>query len=64
MKADIPNDCMPMLLLKIREENLNMMKSGWKQVGWLILLWSSGVISLTILASIIRLFMTMAGLKS
>lgn len=64
MKADMPNDCISMLLLKIREENLNMMKSGWKQVGWLILLWSSGVISLTILASIIRLFMTMAGLKS
>ncbi|MHC5225051.1 DUF2474 domain-containing protein [Ignatzschineria sp. LJL83] len=41
-----------------------MMKSGWKQLGWLILLWSSGVISLTILASIIRVFMTMAGLKS
>lgn len=35
-----------------------------KQFGWMILLWCGGVVSLFILAYIIRIFMTMAGLKS
>ena len=38
--------------------------SGLKNLGWLVLLWCGGVGSLFILAYIIRIFMTMAGLKS
>ncbi len=35
-----------------------------KQMGWLVLLWAGGVLSLFVLAYIIRIVMTMAGLKS
>lgn len=35
-----------------------------KQLGWMVGLWAGGVTSLFILAYIIRIFMTMAGLKS
>lgn len=35
-----------------------------KQLGWMVGLWAGGVASLFILAYIIRIFMTMAGLKS
>ncbi len=38
--------------------------SRLKNLGWLVLLWCGGVTSLFILAYIIRIFMTMAGLKS
>lgn len=35
-----------------------------KQMGWLVLLWTGGMLSLFVLAYIIRIVMTMAGLKS
>lgn len=35
-----------------------------KQLGWMVALWLGGVTSLFIIAYIIRIIMTMAGLKS
>ncbi len=38
--------------------------SKLKQFGWLVLLWCGGVVSLFVIAAVIRFFMTLAGLKS
>ncbi|MCE9940435.1 DUF2474 domain-containing protein [Serratia liquefaciens] len=36
----------------------------WKRVGWLVIIWSASVLGLFLVASMFRLLMTAAGMKS
>ena len=37
--------------------------SWWRRIGWLLLLWAAGVVTVGLVALLIRVFMTAAGLK-
>ncbi|VEI69098.1 Protein of uncharacterised function (DUF2474) [Serratia rubidaea] len=36
----------------------------WKRVGWLVIIWSASVLGLFVVATIFRMLMTAAGMKS
>ncbi|CAH5291765.1 DUF2474 domain-containing protein [Serratia marcescens] len=36
----------------------------WKRIGWLGIIWSASVLGLFVVASLFRLLMTAAGMKS
>ena len=36
----------------------------WKRIGWLLTIWAGSVFVLFIFASLLRMFMTAAGMKS
>jgi len=36
----------------------------WKRIGWLVTIWAGSVFVLFIFASLLRMFMTAAGMKS
>ncbi|SUI57303.1 Protein of uncharacterised function (DUF2474) [Serratia marcescens] len=36
----------------------------WKRIGWLVIIWSASVLGLFVVASLFRLLMTAAGMKS
>ncbi|CAI1540692.1 DUF2474 domain-containing protein [Serratia marcescens] len=36
----------------------------WKCIGWLVIIWSASVLGLFVVASLFRLLMTAAGMKS
>lgn len=36
----------------------------WKRIGWLVTIWVGSVFALFIVASLLRMFMTAAGMKS
>ncbi|WP_312423912.1 DUF2474 domain-containing protein [Serratia sp. (in: enterobacteria)] len=36
----------------------------WKRIGWLVIIWSASVLGLFVVASLLRLLMTAAGMKS
>ncbi|MGO4682325.1 DUF2474 domain-containing protein [Hyphomicrobium sp. 2TAF46] len=40
-------------------------KPSWlRRIGWLVLLWAAGVATVGVVAIVIRIFMTAAGLKT
>ncbi|EIK93659.1 hypothetical protein PMM47T1_26053 [Pseudomonas sp. M47T1] len=36
----------------------------WKRVGWLLVIWAGSIVALGIVAELLRMFMTAAGMKS
>jgi hypothetical protein len=36
----------------------------WQRLGWLVIIWSASVLGLFVVASLFRLLMGMAGMKS
>ncbi len=36
----------------------------WKRIGWLVVIWAGSVFALFIVASLLRMFMTAAGMKT
>ncbi len=36
----------------------------WKRMGWLVAIWGCSVVGLAVVAELLRLFMTAAGMKS
>lgn len=39
-------------------------KPLWQRLGWLAIIWTSSVLALLVVASVLRLFMAAAGMKS
>ncbi|NBB13322.1 DUF2474 domain-containing protein [Pseudomonas sp. SLFW] len=39
-------------------------KPLWQRVGWLVVIWSGSVLALFIVATLLRMFMTAAGMKT
>jgi len=51
--------------LSLRSAGTEIEKSSWlRRIGWLVLLWAAGVATVGIVAVVIRIFMTAAGLKT
>jgi hypothetical protein len=36
----------------------------WKRLGWLVVIWTGSVLALFIVATLLRMFMTAAGMKT
>jgi len=47
-----------------REEDPARKSPLWKRIGWLVTIWAGSVFVLFIFASLLRMFMTAAGMKS
>jgi hypothetical protein len=39
-------------------------KPLWQRIGWLVIIWAGSVFALFIVASLLRMFMTAAGMKT
>ncbi|CAI0763405.1 MULTISPECIES: DUF2474 domain-containing protein [Serratia] len=48
----------------MQRENTPAPAPWWKRVGWLAIIWSASVLGLFAVASLFRLLMTAAGMKS
>ncbi|CAI2439150.1 Protein of uncharacterised function (DUF2474) [Serratia ficaria] len=48
----------------MQRENTPVPAPWWKRVGWLAIIWSASVLGLFAVASLFRLLMTAAGMKS
>jgi hypothetical protein len=48
----------------MQRENTPAPAPWWKRVGWLAIIWSASVLGLFVVASLFRLLMTAAGMKS
>jgi len=46
------------------DEDGALKKPLWQRLGWLVVIWSGSVLALFIVASLLRMFMTAAGMKS
>jgi hypothetical protein len=47
-----------------REEESDEKKPLWQRIGWLLIIWAGSVFALFIVASLLRMFMTAAGMKT
>lgn len=51
--------------LSLRPDGTGIEKPSWlRRIGWLVLLWAAGVATVGVVAIVIRIFMTAAGLKT
>jgi hypothetical protein len=48
----------------VHEEDPAQKKPLWQRLGWLVVIWAGSVFALFIVASLLRMFMTAAGMKS
>ncbi|WP_282369698.1 DUF2474 domain-containing protein [Pseudomonas sp. PS02290] len=39
-------------------------KPLWQRIGWLVVIWTGSVLALFVVAMLLRMFMTAAGMKS
>ncbi|TDV43877.1 uncharacterized protein DUF2474 [Pseudomonas graminis] len=39
-------------------------KPLWQRIGWLLIIWTGSVLALFVVAMLLRMFMTAAGMKS
>jgi hypothetical protein len=39
-------------------------KPLWQRIGWLVIIWTGSVLALFVVAMLLRMFMTAAGMKS
>lgn len=39
-------------------------KPLWQRIGWLLIIWTGSVLALLVVAMLLRMFMTAAGMKS
>jgi len=46
------------------EEDPALKQPLWKRIGWLIVIWGGSVFALFIVATLLRMFMTAAGMKT
>ncbi|MFK3799698.1 MULTISPECIES: DUF2474 domain-containing protein [unclassified Pseudomonas] len=46
------------------EDDVALKKPLWQRLGWLLVIWSGSVLALFIVASLLRMFMTAAGMKT
>ncbi|SER58494.1 Protein of unknown function [Pseudomonas sp. NFACC02] len=46
------------------DEDPAQKKPLWQRIGWLVVIWCGSVFALFIVASLLRMFMTAAGMKS
>ncbi|MGH8417561.1 MAG: DUF2474 domain-containing protein [Pseudomonas sp.] len=47
-----------------REEDPAQNKPLWQRLGWLVIIWTGSVLALFVVASLLRMFMTAAGMKT
>lgn len=45
-------------------EEITQKPNWWRRIGWLIIIWVASVAALGVVALLLRLFMTAAGMKS
>ncbi|MDH0748052.1 DUF2474 domain-containing protein [Pseudomonas sp. GD03842] len=48
----------------VREDDGSAKKPLWQRLGWLVVIWSGSVLALFVVASLLRMFMTAAGMKT
>jgi hypothetical protein len=46
------------------EEDPALKHPLWKRIGWLVVIWGGSVFALFIVATLLRMFMTAAGMKT
>jgi hypothetical protein len=46
------------------DEDPAQKKPLWQRLGWLVVIWAGSVLALFIVASLLRMFMTAAGMKT
>lgn len=47
-----------------READPAQGKPLWQRIGWLVIIWTGSVLALFVVAMLLRMFMTAAGMKS
>jgi len=48
----------------LSEDDAAVKKPLWQRIGWLVVIWSGSVLVLFVVASLLRMFMTAAGMKT
>ncbi len=48
----------------LSEDDGAVKKPLWQRLGWLVVIWSGSVLALFVVASLLRMFMTAAGMKT
>lgn len=48
----------------LHEQDPALKKPLWQRLGWLVVIWGGSVFALFIVATLIRMFMTAAGMKT
>jgi len=48
----------------LSEDDVAVKKPLWQRLGWLVVIWSGSVLALFVVASLLRMFMTAAGMKT
>ncbi|TDV60355.1 DUF2474 domain-containing protein [Pseudomonas sp. LP_7_YM] len=48
----------------VPDEDLALGKPLWQRLGWLVIIWTGSVLALFVVAMLLRMFMTAAGMKS
>ncbi|MFJ3471061.1 DUF2474 domain-containing protein [Pseudomonas sp. NPDC090201] len=48
----------------LNEDDAAAKKPLWQRLGWLVVIWTGSVLALFVVASLLRMFMTAAGMKT
>jgi len=48
----------------LNQDEVAAKKPLWQRLGWLVVIWTGSVLALFVVASLLRMFMTAAGMKT